>query len=289
MQTTPPRRASRLLFTSRLAKAWTGFGETEAVREQLAAKLPAIHDPALAAQARALAAKLEPSDLPNSGFSGESGTLASLETAAEGSDAAPSTALHSTAAQTVAALDADWDQWQRTKASDLAALNKALPQQDWHRSPSRRRPICIPRPPEAARTCLQATANDDGTRHRPDHIRLRQFRRNRLSPELADAGDSEAQALQLLDHARRVGLRRFDTANTYGGGASETFLGKWLRSQGASFVEDAQIATKVGNPHGSPPGETPLSRTRSPIISTSRYDVWSLSGSISITFTNSTA
>ena len=109
-----------------LAKAWTGFGETEAVRQQLAAKLPAIHDPALAAQARALAAKLEPSDLPNSGFSGESGTLASLETAAEGSDAAPSTALQSTAAQTVAALDADWDQWQRTKASDLAALNKAL-------------------------------------------------------------------------------------------------------------------------------------------------------------------
>ena len=59
-----------------------------------------------------------------------------------------------------------------------------------------------------------------------------------------------------------VGLRRFDTANTYGGGASEIILGKWLRSQGAAFVEDAQIATKVGNPHGCPPGETPLSRTQ---------------------------
>ena len=33
-------------------------------------------------------------------------------------------------------------------------------------------------------------------------------------------------------------------------------------SQGASFVRDAQIATKVGNPHGCPPGETPLSRTQ---------------------------
>src|SRR5206468_12207535 len=60
-------------------------------------------------------------------------------------------------------------------------------------------------------------------------------------------------------HARRVGLRRFDTANTYGGGASETVLGQWLRAQGASFRDRAQIATKVGNPHGCPPGESPLS------------------------------
>ena len=82
------------------------------------------------------------------------------------------------------------------------------------------------------------------------------------SPSLRGAGDSEKQALQLLDHARRVGLRRFDTANTYGGGTSELMLGKWLRSQGASFVEAAQIATKVGNPHGCPPGETPLSQAQ---------------------------
>jgi aryl-alcohol dehydrogenase-like predicted oxidoreductase len=79
------------------------------------------------------------------------------------------------------------------------------------------------------------------------------------SPDLRSAGDSEEQALQLLDHARRVGLARFDTANTYGGGASETVLGKWLRLQDASFRRSAQIATKVGNPHGCPPGETPLS------------------------------
>ncbi|HEX4736045.1 MAG TPA: aldo/keto reductase [Allosphingosinicella sp.] len=82
------------------------------------------------------------------------------------------------------------------------------------------------------------------------------------APHLRGAGDSEEQALKLLDHARQLGLRRFDTANTYGGGASEKVLGKWLRSQGASFRENAQIATKVGNPHGCPPGETPLSRTQ---------------------------
>jgi aryl-alcohol dehydrogenase-like predicted oxidoreductase len=77
---------------------------------------------------------------------------------------------------------------------------------------------------------------------------------------LRSAGDSEQTALELLDRARRVGLRRFDTANTYGGGSSEMMLGKWLRAQGAGFVESAQVATKVGNPHGCPPGERPLSR-----------------------------
>ena len=33
------------------------------------------------------------------------------------------------------------------------------------------------------------------------------------APHLRSAGDSEEQALQLLDQARLVGLRRFDTAN----------------------------------------------------------------------------
>jgi aryl-alcohol dehydrogenase-like predicted oxidoreductase len=82
------------------------------------------------------------------------------------------------------------------------------------------------------------------------------------SPHLRSAGDSEDQALRLLDHARNVGIRRFDTANTYGGGASEIMLGKWLQAQGARFIESAQIATKVGNPNGCPAGETPLSRTQ---------------------------
>jgi aryl-alcohol dehydrogenase-like predicted oxidoreductase len=82
------------------------------------------------------------------------------------------------------------------------------------------------------------------------------------SPKLRSAGDSEEQALKLLDHARRVGVRRFDTANSYGGGASETILGKWLRAQGRAFVQSAQIATKVGNPNGCPPGDRPLSQTQ---------------------------
>ncbi len=82
------------------------------------------------------------------------------------------------------------------------------------------------------------------------------------SPKLRHAGDSEEQALKLLDHARAVGLRRFDTANTYGGGASETILGHWLAAQETAFRQSVQIATKVGNPNGCPPGERPLTRTQ---------------------------
>jgi aryl-alcohol dehydrogenase-like predicted oxidoreductase len=79
------------------------------------------------------------------------------------------------------------------------------------------------------------------------------------SPHLRSAGDREDVALTLLNQARACGLKRFDTANTYGGGASESVLGKWLRSQDKAFRHTIEVATKVGNPHGCPPGEAPLS------------------------------
>jgi aryl-alcohol dehydrogenase-like predicted oxidoreductase len=80
------------------------------------------------------------------------------------------------------------------------------------------------------------------------------------SPALRDKGDGAATALALLDEARAVGLTRFDTANTYGGGVSETLLGDWLARQDRAFRGRVEIATKVGNPNGCPPGERPLSR-----------------------------
>ena len=106
--------------------AWRGYAETEGVRDELGKRIAEIHDPALLAQAKALAAKLEPSDRPNSGFGGESGTLASLETSAEGSDAAPTAAVRQTATQTIGQLNADWAAWQQTKSNDLSQLNRAL-------------------------------------------------------------------------------------------------------------------------------------------------------------------
>jgi aryl-alcohol dehydrogenase-like predicted oxidoreductase len=82
------------------------------------------------------------------------------------------------------------------------------------------------------------------------------------SPALRDKGDGRAQALALLDLARETGLTRFDTANTYGGGESERVLGEWLRIQGPAYRSGIEVATKVGNPVGRPPGERPLSRTQ---------------------------
>lgn len=82
------------------------------------------------------------------------------------------------------------------------------------------------------------------------------------SPKLRDKGDSREQGLALLDHARDLGLTHFDTANTYGGGVSEAVLGEWLRLQDVAFRSRIQIATKVGNPNGCPPGDRPLSRAQ---------------------------
>ena len=82
------------------------------------------------------------------------------------------------------------------------------------------------------------------------------------SPSLRDKGDAPERGLALLDLAAGLGLRRFDTANTYGGGVSETVLGQWLRARGPAFRHGVEITSKVGNPHGCPPGERPLSRAQ---------------------------
>lgn len=120
-----------------MATAWRGYAEEKAVRDQLEKRMAQIHDPALLAQAKALSAKLEPSKVPNSGFDGESGTLAALETSAEASDSAPTSALQQTAAQTAAQVNGDWAAWQQIKATDLAQLNQRL-------AAARLQPIIIP-------------------------------------------------------------------------------------------------------------------------------------------------
>jgi len=82
------------------------------------------------------------------------------------------------------------------------------------------------------------------------------------SPSLRDKGDGAATALALLDEARALGITRFDTANTYGGGVSEAVLGEWLGRQDRAFRSRIEVATKVGNPHGCPSGERPLSQSQ---------------------------
>jgi len=56
----------------------------------------------------------------------------------------------------------------------------------------------------------------------------------------------EAASFALLDHAYARGVTHFDTAAAYGGGASETILGKWLASR---KPEGITVATKVLPPY----------------------------------------
>jgi aryl-alcohol dehydrogenase-like predicted oxidoreductase len=56
----------------------------------------------------------------------------------------------------------------------------------------------------------------------------------------------EAASFALLDHAFARGVTHFDTAAAYGGGASETILGKWLASR---KPEGITVATKILPPY----------------------------------------
>lgn len=56
----------------------------------------------------------------------------------------------------------------------------------------------------------------------------------------------EAASFALLDHAFARGVTHFDTASAYGGGASETILGKWLASRKPLGIT---IATKILPPY----------------------------------------
>jgi aryl-alcohol dehydrogenase-like predicted oxidoreductase len=52
------------------------------------------------------------------------------------------------------------------------------------------------------------------------------------APELFGHGESEEEAFRIMDAAWEYGITAFDTADAYGGGASETVIGKWIASRG---------------------------------------------------------
>jgi aryl-alcohol dehydrogenase-like predicted oxidoreductase len=51
-----------------------------------------------------------------------------------------------------------------------------------------------------------------------------------------------------MDAAWEAGITTFDTADAYGGGRSETWIGDWLRTKGASVRELVVLSTKTFNP-----------------------------------------
>ena len=68
------------------------------------------------------------------------------------------------------------------------------------------------------------------------------------SPAFFGAGESEDEAHALLDAAWEAGITTYDTADAYGGGRSESYLGSWLRAQGAEVRERIVLTTKTFNP-----------------------------------------
>ncbi len=76
-------------------------------------------------------------------------------------------------------------------------------------------------------------------------------------PELLGHGDSRDVALATMDAAWEGGIRWFDTADAYGGGLSEQWIGEWMEATG----NRPQITTKTYNPMP-PTGDSGLSRER---------------------------
>jgi aryl-alcohol dehydrogenase-like predicted oxidoreductase len=64
------------------------------------------------------------------------------------------------------------------------------------------------------------------------------------APDLFGHGENEEEALAIMDAAWEHELTAFDTADAYGGGASETMIGKWIASRGRR----PSITTKTFNP-----------------------------------------
>jgi aryl-alcohol dehydrogenase-like predicted oxidoreductase len=68
------------------------------------------------------------------------------------------------------------------------------------------------------------------------------------SPAFFGQGIPRDEAFRIMDAAWELGLTTFDTADAYGGGRSETWIGEWLASK-ESVVRDAiTIETKTFNP-----------------------------------------
>jgi aryl-alcohol dehydrogenase-like predicted oxidoreductase len=65
------------------------------------------------------------------------------------------------------------------------------------------------------------------------------------APAFFGQGETVEQALELMDAAWAAGIHWFDTADAYGGGRSETYVGEWIRSR---KPDGLRITTKTFNP-----------------------------------------
>jgi aryl-alcohol dehydrogenase-like predicted oxidoreductase len=61
------------------------------------------------------------------------------------------------------------------------------------------------------------------------------------APELFGAGENETEAFAIMDRAEAAGINFFDTAASYGGGRSESWIGTWRRERESPVL----LSTKV--------------------------------------------
>jgi aryl-alcohol dehydrogenase-like predicted oxidoreductase len=78
------------------------------------------------------------------------------------------------------------------------------------------------------------------------------------APAFFGQGESEHEALALMDAAWELGITAFDTADAYGGGRSEAWIGKWIASTG----KRPRLTTKVFHSVEGDPKDEGLSRDR---------------------------
>jgi aryl-alcohol dehydrogenase-like predicted oxidoreductase len=78
------------------------------------------------------------------------------------------------------------------------------------------------------------------------------------APQFFGQGESEEEAFAIMDAAWALGIRSFDTADAYGGGRSEAWIGRWRAHTG----NEPAITTKVFHSVEGDPSDHGLARER---------------------------
>jgi aryl-alcohol dehydrogenase-like predicted oxidoreductase len=68
------------------------------------------------------------------------------------------------------------------------------------------------------------------------------------SPAFFGRGESRDEAFAIMDAAWEAGIATFDTADAYGGGRSESYIGDWLKTKGSDVRDEIVLSTKTFNP-----------------------------------------
>ena len=80
------------------------------------------------------------------------------------------------------------------------------------------------------------------------------------APAFFGQGETEEEAIALMDAAWEMGINFFDTADAYGGGRSEMYIGNWLRQKGTAVRHQLLLSSKAFNPVSDNPNHRGLSR-----------------------------